>query len=80
MERGNVTVSLPTDLLREAKHMAVDRGLSLSGFLTQLLEERVLAARRRREARSRQRRLLQKGLHLGTHGQIGWSRECLHDR
>lgn len=80
MERSNVTISLPADLLREARHLAVDQGVSLSRFLAQLLEERVEAARRWREARNRQRRLLEKGLPLGTGGQIGWSREALHER
>lgn len=80
MGRINVTVSLPADILREARHMAVDQGVSLSGFLAKLLEERVVMARRRREARDRQRRILDKGLPLGTHGEIGWSREALHER
>ena len=80
MGRINVTVSLPADILREARHLAVDQGISLSGFLARLLEERVKTARRRREARDRQRRLLDEGLPLGTFGKIGWSRETVHER
>lgn len=80
MERSNVTISLPEDLLREARHMAVDQGVSLSRFLAMILEERVETVRRRREAWGRQRRLLEKGTDLGTGGEIGWSRESLHER
>ena len=80
MEKSNVTISLPADLLREARHLAVDQGMSLSRFLGRLLEERVQLVRRRREAWDRQRRVLEEGLPLGTGGEIGWSRESLHER
>ncbi|MBI2357305.1 MAG: hypothetical protein HYV04_00035, partial [Deltaproteobacteria bacterium] len=40
VEKQNVTLSIPKDVLREAKHLAVDRGISLSGFLVEALEER----------------------------------------
>ena len=39
MEYQNVTLSLPKEVLRRAKHIAIERGVSLSGLLTQLLEE-----------------------------------------
>ena len=80
MELRNVTVSLPADLLQEARHLAVDRGLSLSKYLALLVEERVDAARRYRAARERQRTLLRKGLPIGTSGRVPWSREALHER
>ena len=50
METQNVTVSLPASLVREARHLAVDQGISLSRFIAQLLEERVEASRRYRAA------------------------------
>ncbi|MDO8673574.1 MAG: CopG family transcriptional regulator [Dehalococcoidia bacterium] len=80
MDQKNVTVSLPTGLLREARHLAVDQGLSLSRFLALLLEERIEAARRRKEALGRQRLQLEQGLPLGTGGKAGWDREALHER
>jgi hypothetical protein len=76
----NVTVSLSADLVREARHLAVDRGVSLSGFLSQLLAEQIEATRSYRAARDRQLRLLQSGLPLGTNGEPAWSRESLHER
>jgi hypothetical protein len=80
MGHRNVTVSLPDELLREARHMAVDQGLSLSRFLAALLEERVALRRQYRAARERQRRLLEEGLPSGTQGRIGWGREDPHER
>jgi hypothetical protein len=80
MELRNVTVSLPADLLQEARHLAADRGLSLSEYLALLVEERIDAARRYRTARERQLSLLKKGIPVGTAGRIPWSREALHER
>ena len=80
MERSNVTLSLPEDILRDARHLAVDRGVSLSKLLAQLLEEHLQTVRGRRQARDRQLRLLERGLPLGTDGEVAWKRESLHER
>ena len=77
---ANVTLSLPDDLLREARHLAVDEGVSLSRFLAMSLENRVEAVRGYRRARERQLRLLRQGLDLGTGGAADWTRESLHER
>lgn len=76
---GNVTLSIPDDLLREARHLAVDEGLSLSRFVARSLERRVAAVRGYRAARERQLRLLSEGIDLGTGGNITWTRESLHE-
>ncbi len=78
--RQNVTVSLPADVVREARHLAVDRGLSLSSFLAMLLQERIDGAQAYRLARERQLRLLERGVPLGTQGQVSWGRDELHER
>jgi metal-responsive CopG/Arc/MetJ family transcriptional regulator len=80
MEQQNVTVSLPADLLREVRHMAVDEGVSLSRFVALLLERQVEERRRYRAARERQERLLREGLPLGTGGRLEWDRAELHER
>ena len=77
---ANVTLSLPDDLLREARHLAVDEGVSLSRFVALSLEQRVEGVRGYRAARDRQLGLLDKGLNLGTNGVAAWSRESLHER
>lgn len=76
----NVTISLPEEVLQEAKHLAVDHGVSLSRFVAQTLADRVRGARDYRAAALRQRRLLEVGLDLGTHGRITWDRDALRDR
>jgi hypothetical protein len=80
MRYQNVTISLPADLVREARHLAVDDGLSLSRFVALALQERIEAARGYRVAQNRQRRLLEAGVDLGTGGRIDWERDQLHAR
>ncbi|HVC33200.1 MAG TPA: CopG family transcriptional regulator [Chloroflexota bacterium] len=80
MERQNVTIALAPDLLRDARHLVVDRGLSLSKFIALLVENQVEASQRYKAARERQRQLLRAGLNLGTGGQITWNRDQLHER
>ncbi len=80
MAKLNVTVSLPEEVLREARHLAVDKGLSLSGWLAQLVEEQIEGRRRYEEARERQLRLLKRGLNLGIGDKITWTRDELHER
>ena len=79
-DRRNVTVTLRADVLREARHLAVDRNLSLSKYLSMLLEEHIDARRVYRAARDRQARMLAEGFELGSNGQATWTREDLHDR
>jgi hypothetical protein len=80
VEKQNITLSIPKEILREAKHLAVDRGISLSGLLVEALEERVKRLSQMRRAAERQRTLMRSGLKLGTKGKIRWSREDLHAR
>jgi hypothetical protein len=77
---ANVTVSLSEDLLRQARHLAVDEGVSLSRFVALSLEQRVEAVRGYRAARERQLSLLRAGLDLGTGGTVAWSRDSVHER
>lgn len=80
MEKQNITISLPKEVLREAKHFAVDQGVSLSGFLVDALTERVKRLREIQRAGARQRTLMRRGLNLGTQGRATWKREDLHAR
>ena len=80
MEKQNITLSVPKDVLRAAKHFAVDQGISLSGFLVEALTERVQRMRNVQCAGARQRTLMRRGLNLGTHGRTTWKRDDLHAR
>jgi hypothetical protein len=79
MDVQNVTVSLPVDVMRQARHLAVDRGVSLSKFVAMLVEEKVIVSREYDHARKQEIQRMQAGLDLGTRGNITWTRNELHD-
>lgn len=78
--KQNITLSLPKDLLQKIKHIAIDKQTSVSGLLTEVLEEIVKKEDLYEKARLRHVEMLDKGFDLGTEGKIGWSRENLHER
>jgi hypothetical protein len=79
MEKQNITLSLPKDILIKLKHIAVDKNTSISGLLTQTLEEIVRKEDTYRTAKTRQMFLMERGFDLG-YGQFDWKREDLHER
>ena len=79
-EKQNITLSLPKNILRRAKILAVERNTSLSGLLAQTLEELVLHQEDYEQARQRSLEMLKTGFELGTHGKVSWRREDLHER
>lgn len=80
MERQNVTLSLPKDLLIGAKHLAIERGESLSGLLAKTLRQMIDEDREQRRAEVRIEESLANAVPLGTRGEISWSRGELHER
>lgn len=80
MQKRNVTLALPRELLRDAKLLAAERGTSISAMVSELLREQV--ARRRRLAGARKRHLasLSDPPDLGTGGRAPWRRDELHER
>jgi hypothetical protein len=80
VEKQNVTLAVPKDLLRKAKVLAVERNTSLSGLLVHALGDIVQADERYVAAQERQIRLMRQGLDLGVRGKITWSRDDLHER
>ncbi|PTQ50819.1 MAG: hypothetical protein HSCHL_2548 [Hydrogenibacillus schlegelii] len=79
MEYQNVTLSLPKDALRKAKHIAIERGTSLSGLLTQFLEDLTRKDEAYRQARERHLAMMDV-LDLGTAGNLSGNRSDLHGR
>ena len=77
----NVTLTLPVDLLKEARHAAIDRGMSLSKLVETMLSEH-LAEKwvRYEEAYRRWKEYVEHPQDLGTQGQITWSGDSLHER
>jgi hypothetical protein len=79
-EYQNATISLPKEILRKAKHIAVDRQTSLSGLLAKTLEEIVLNQDAYQQAKARQESVMEKRPALGIKGKISWTRAELHER
>lgn len=80
MERRNITLSLPSDLLRRIKIMAVNRDMSVSALLTESLVELVRREDAYVDARAQHLDMLRSAPDLGTQGRLGVSREALHER
>jgi len=76
----NVTLSLPDDVLRTARHLAVDRGVSLSRLVSELIQGQAGGESGYESAMKRQKALMRRGLDLGFKGKVPWSRGELHDR
>lgn len=80
MDKQNVTLSIPKELLRKAKILAVEQNTSLSGLLTETLTDIVARADEYAKAGERHPARLEQEFDLGTEGRAGWSREELHER
>ena len=80
MERQNITLSIPRDILLKVKLLAVRRGTSVSGLLTQTVERLVEQEEAYAHARQRHLQWLEQGIDLGTQGQVSARRDELHER
>lgn len=80
METRNITLSLPEEVLREAKVVAARRGTSVSALLAGALHE--IVERESGYAAAKERSLTALGARrdLGTQGEISWGRDELHER
>ena len=76
----NITLALPKEMLRRVRHLAVERGTSVSGLLKVTLERLLAEEDTYTEARSRYLAHVAEARDLGTGGRAGWTRESLHDR
>jgi hypothetical protein len=76
----NITLSIPRNVLRKAKILAVQKNTSLSGLLTQTLIDLVAHQEAYEQARQRNLEILAQGFDLGTHGHLARRREELHER
>jgi len=79
VSRKNVTLTLSEDALRRARHLAVERGVSLSKLLSDSLEDVVLRGDRYEKARRRALERMKRGVKLGV-TRISWTRDDLHER
>lgn len=80
MDKQNITLALPKDLLRRVKVMAARQGSSISAIMEGLLQDHLARHEGYEQARQRQSSLLTKGLDLGTRAKATWRRDQLHER
>lgn len=80
MEKQNITLSLPKDLLMKVKHIAIDQNTSVSGLLAASLAE----IAKRDEAYNKSKRhylkTLDSAMDFKTNGFTSWTRNDLHER
>ncbi len=80
MGTRNVTLSLPEDLVRRAKRVAVGRRTSISGLMVEALSVIVEQEEGYAGARERYLQTMRDAPGLGTQGQAPRRREDLHER
>ena len=80
METQNITLSLPKRTLKKIKQIAAQRQISVSGLLSDLLEQVADQESGYARARQRQLALLEKGFDLGLKEKRPAFRDELHER
>jgi predicted transcriptional regulator len=76
----NITLSLPSELLRQIKRLAADRDTSVSAMMAEALKRLADEDRRYSAARKQALAALRSVGPLGTGGRPTWSRDQLHER
>ncbi len=79
MQRQNITLSVPKDILKKVKHLAIEKQTSVSGLLAKTLEEIITKDEAYTKAKLRQLAIMQEGFDLGLKGSINYQREELYD-
>ena len=79
-QHQNITLSLPRELLKRIKRLAVDRDTSVSSLMTETLAGLADDDRRYSAARKRALAALRSHQSLGTGGRLTWTRDELHER
>jgi predicted transcriptional regulator len=80
METRTITLSIPNEIMRKVKLLAVRRDTSVSRLLSQTLERLVEQEDAYARARQRHLRLLDQSVNLGTEGRTAAKRDELHER
>lgn len=75
----NVTIQLDEDLIRDAKVLAAEKGMSLSAMVAQEIRERLAARARRERARQVAVQSMAEAAEAGRTAPR-WTREELHER
>jgi hypothetical protein len=77
MGTRNITLSMPEELVRQAKVAAAQRDMSVSALVARLLEQLVGEARDDEQVWAEERRLMDEGIGMQV-GDVTWTRDELH--
>ncbi len=80
MEKQNITLSLPREILKKGKMLAAQKGISLNELVRELLQMTAENEEGYRISADRQMKRMKGGVPLGTKGKISWQRDQLHQR
>jgi hypothetical protein len=80
MEKQNITLSLPREVLKKGKILAAEKGISLNELVKQLIQMNAQEEEGYRVSGERQAKRMKEGVNLGTKGKISWRRDQLHQR
>ena len=80
MEKQNITLSLPREVLKKGKMLAAKKGISLNELVRELLQTTADNEEGYRIAADRQITRMKGGIPLGTKGKISWKRDALYRR
>lgn len=80
MEKRNITISLPKPLIRKIKISSATEDKSITAFIEEAVEERLRKNREYNAGQVKHLKILEKGLNLGTKGNIKAKRENIYDR
>jgi len=79
MQRQNFTLSLPKDIIKKAKIVAIKKDTSLSNLIRRALEEIVEKDQGYDLAMKRHFEILEKGLNFKLKGKMPWTRDELNE-
>ena len=79
MEKQNITLSLPKEILKKGKMLATKRGISLNQLVRELLQMTAENEEGYRISADRQIKQMEEGIPLGTKGKISWKRDELYE-
>lgn len=80
MEKQNITLSLPREILKKGKVLAARKGISLNELVRELLQANTEDDGEYQASAERQIKRMKEGIQLGTKGKIAWKRDQLHQR
>jgi hypothetical protein len=80
MEKKNITLSLPREILKKGKMLAAKKGISLNELIRELLQTTAENEEGYRISADRQIKQMKEGIPLGTKGKISWRRDELYQR